>query len=67
MVDLGRASPYRRVVHLAPLILVAVGTVSGGWGLYAAFRAARPLSWLGCVAAPLGGVLVAAGELLLVQ
>ena len=47
-----------------PLALVAVGVLVAGWGLRAALRAARPLSWLGCLLCPLGLLLATAGVFL---
>jgi hypothetical protein len=42
-------------------VLLVGGTLVAAWGLHAALRAARPRSWLGCVLAPVGVLLVAGG------
>ena len=45
------------------LVLVVVGIVAGGWGVWSAFEKQRP--WIGALVAPLGIATALLGALLI--
>jgi hypothetical protein len=44
-------------------VLVAIGIVAGGWGVWAAFE--RPRPWMGAIVAPVGIAAALLGALLI--